>query len=158
MLALVAERGAGIVLMHMQGTPATMQTAPHYADVVAEVWTFLRERADTARAAGIGPDRIWLDPGLGFGKRPEDNLTLLAHLHRFTTPGFPLLIGASRKRFLAAGADDTPTRSTRSVARRRNPGGRTRRHDRPRSRCRRDPSRRRGRRRADPRGAPHLLR
>jgi len=108
MLALVAERGAGIVLMHMQGTPATMQTAPHYADVVAEVWTFLRERADTARATGIGPDRIWLDPGLGFGKRPEDNLTLLAHLHRFTTTGFPLLIGASRKRFLAIGADDTP--------------------------------------------------
>jgi dihydropteroate synthase len=107
MLPLIAERGAGIVLMHMQGTPATMQAAPHYDDVLTEVQTFLLARAAAARDAGIAADRIWLDPGLGFGKRREDNLVLLAHLHRLTAPGFPLLVGPSRKRFLAE-ANDTP--------------------------------------------------
>jgi dihydropteroate synthase len=108
MLRLVAERGAGIVLMHMHGVPATMQVAPHYEDVLAEIEVFLRERAHEARTAGIEPERIWLDPGIGFGKRREDNLTILARLGRLTTLGFPLLIGASRKRFLASSADDTP--------------------------------------------------
>jgi dihydropteroate synthase len=109
MLPLVAAHGAAVVLMHMQGTPETMQAAPRYDDVVAEVEAFLRGRAEAATAAGIEPSRIWLDPGLGFGKRREDNLTLLAHVHRLAAIGFPLLIGASRKRFLAAHADDAPT-------------------------------------------------
>ncbi len=108
MLPLVAARGATVVLMHMQGTPATMQTAPAYDDVVAEVEAFLRAHIDAAAAAGIGHSRIWLDPGIGFGKRREDNLTLLAHLRRLAALGFPLLVGASRKRFLAADRDDAP--------------------------------------------------
>ena len=108
MLPLVAARGATIVLMHMQGTPATMQAAPHYVDVVAEVEAFLRERTEAARAAGIAADRIWLDPGIGFGKRREDNVALLANLGHLRGLGAPLLVGASRKRFLAADADDGP--------------------------------------------------
>ncbi|HEY2389130.1 MAG TPA: dihydropteroate synthase [Candidatus Binatia bacterium] len=100
MLPLVAERGAAIVLMHMQGTPATMQDAPHYGDVVAEVGAFLAERAEAARAAGIAADRIWLDPGIGFGKLPAHNLALLAGLEPLVALGYPILIGASRKGFL----------------------------------------------------------
>jgi dihydropteroate synthase len=108
MLDLVAAHGAGIVLMHMQGIPATMQTAPRYDDVVAEVGAFLRERAQAARAAGIDQTRIWLDPGLGFGKRRQDNFALLAHLDRLTALGLPILVGASRKRFLAADEHEPP--------------------------------------------------
>lgn len=103
-----AERDAGFVLMHMQGTPETMQAAPHYDDVVGEVVAFLRERAAAAVAAGIPPERIWLDPGIGFGKRREHNLALLAHLGRLVAIGYPVLVGASRKRFLAADDHDTP--------------------------------------------------
>src|SRR5688572_21255323 len=108
MLAEVAARGAGIVLMHMQGTPATMQAAPRYDDVVAEVVAFLEKRAAAAVAAGIDRTRIWVDPGIGFGKRREHNLALLAHLRRIAALGFPVLVGASRKRFLAADDTDTP--------------------------------------------------
>lgn len=108
MLTLVATHGAGIVLMHMQGTPAAMQTAPHYDDVLAEVHAFLRGRAEAACAAGIRPERIWLDPGVGFGKRREDNFALLAQLDHLASLGFSLLVGASRKRFLAMEKDDTP--------------------------------------------------
>ncbi len=100
MLPLVAARGAGIVLMHMQGTPATMQVAPAYADVVAEVAAFLAARAAAARAAGVRADRIWLDPGIGFGKRLEHNVTLLAHLGMLVDLGYPILVGVSRKGFL----------------------------------------------------------
>ena len=103
-----AEHGAGFVLMHMQGTPATMQTAPRYDDVVAEVVAFLRERTAAAGAAGIEAGRVWLDPGIGFGKRREHNLALLAHLHRIVDLGFPVLVGASRKRFLAVDEHDSP--------------------------------------------------
>jgi len=108
MLAVVAEHGAAVVLMHMRGTPATMQAAPHYDDVVAEVRAFLQARAEAAHAAGIPLDRIWIDPGIGFGKRRVDNLALLAELRALTTLGFPVLVGASRKRFLAADGDDAP--------------------------------------------------
>jgi dihydropteroate synthase len=83
-----------------------MQAAPHYDDVVAEVAAFLRERVDAARAAGIADARIWLDPGIGFGKRREDNLRLLSDLRALVALGFPVVIGASRKRFLASGFDD----------------------------------------------------
>jgi dihydropteroate synthase len=108
MLPLVAARGATIVLMHMQGTPATMQTAPSYDDVVAEVESFLRDRMTAAREAGIGADRIWIDPGIGFGKRREDNLALLASLGRLRRLGAPLLVGVSRKHFLALDGDAGP--------------------------------------------------
>ncbi|MCC7538466.1 MAG: dihydropteroate synthase [Deltaproteobacteria bacterium] len=108
MLPLVAARGATIVLMHMRGTPATMQTAPRYDDVLGEVEAFLAERVRVAVAAGIHRDRIWIDPGIGFGKRREHNLLLLAQLGRLRDLGFPVVIGASRKRFLAAADEDDP--------------------------------------------------
>ncbi|MDT4331616.1 dihydropteroate synthase [Methylomonas sp. MS20] len=100
MLDLAAERGASIILMHMQGTPKTMQDAPHYQDVVGEVETFLKQRVDAALAAGIPRENIAIDPGIGFGKRKQDNLALLAHLDRFVALGWPVLLGTSRKRFM----------------------------------------------------------
>ena len=104
--------GCDVVLMHMQGEPRTMQAAPRYDDVVAEVAAFLIERADAAIAAGVARERIWLDPGIGFGKTMAHNLALIAHLDRLVALGFPVLFGASRKSFLgridakAAAADD----------------------------------------------------
>jgi len=100
MASVVAASGAAVVLMHMQGTPKTMQVAPHYNDVVDEVCSFLRERIRVARAAGISEDRIVIDPGFGFGKRLEDNLRLLAHLDALTDLGVPILAGVSRKGFI----------------------------------------------------------
>ena len=92
-----AELGCQVVLMHMQGDPQTMQQAPHYRDVVAEVCEFLFQRAQATMAAGVARDRIWLDPGIGFGKTLAHNLALLAHLDRIVALGFPVLLGASRK-------------------------------------------------------------
>ncbi len=100
MAELAASRGAVVVLMHMKGTPRDMQVAPYYEDVVEEVLGFLRERAAYAKERGIAPERIWIDPGIGFGKRLEDNLALLRHLHRFKELGHPLLVGHSRKSFI----------------------------------------------------------
>ncbi len=97
---VVAESGAGVVLMHMQGRPQTMQHAPHYHDVVAEVYAFLAERIRVAEAAGISRSQIVLDPGIGFGKLQHHNLALLAHLNMFTDLGRPLLVGVSRKAFI----------------------------------------------------------
>lgn len=94
---LAAERGLPLVLMHMQGTPQTMQQNPSYGDVVAEVRQFLLERADAAQQSGVRADRIVLDPGIGFGKTVMHNLTLLAHLREFAKTGYPILLGASRK-------------------------------------------------------------
>ncbi|MGY6215485.1 dihydropteroate synthase [Methylolobus aquaticus] len=102
MFERVADRGVPIVLMHMQGTPKTMQDRPYYDNVVDEVIAFLLERADLAMRAGISHDRIWLDPGIGFGKRKDDNLALIAHLDRLVATGYPVLLGASRKRFMGA--------------------------------------------------------
>lgn len=102
MFSLVSEYQAGIVLMHMQGTPLTMQDNPAYVDVVEEVAGFLEERAAKAIEAGITRDRIIIDPGIGFGKTKIDNLRLLASLDRFVRIGFPVLLGASRKRFMGA--------------------------------------------------------
>jgi len=99
---VAAELGVPIVLMHMQGEPGTMQLAPHYEDVVAEVCAFLSERADAAMAAGVARGAISLDPGIGFGKNLSHNLTLLAHLDQIMTLGFPVLLGVSRKRFVQA--------------------------------------------------------
>lgn len=101
--AVAAELGCDVVLMHMQGEPGTMQAVPHYEDVVAEVADFLQERAELAIWAGVARDHIWLDPGIGFGKHPtRHNLPLLAGLDRIVALGFPVLLGASRKRFIGA--------------------------------------------------------
>ena len=100
--ATAAELGCEVVLMHMQGEPRTMQADPRYDDVVAEVCAFLRQRADIAMAAGVAREKIWLDPGIGFGKRTEHNLALLARLDAIAALGFPVLLGVSRKRFIAA--------------------------------------------------------
>jgi len=101
MLPLVVERDCGVVLMHMQGTPRTMQDAPRYDHVVAEVGAWLAARLEVATAAGIDSERVLLDPGIGFGKRFEDNLALLGGLERLRVAGGrPLLVGASRKAFL----------------------------------------------------------
>jgi dihydropteroate synthase len=102
MLGLVAERGAGLCLMHMRGQPGTMQRDPQYGDVVGEVEAFLDERRAAARAAGVRSDRLLLDPGIGFGKTFDHNLALLRALPRLAGLGTPLLLGTSRKRFLAA--------------------------------------------------------
>ena len=95
-----AELGCGVVLMHMLGEPRTMQQAPRYGDVVAEVETFLLDRAEAAMTAGVARERIWLDPGIGFGKTLTHNLLLLAALPRMVAHGFPVLLGVSRKSFL----------------------------------------------------------
>ena len=101
-LDTAAELGCGVVLMHMQGEPRTMQADPAYDDVVAEVAAFLLARAEAAIAAGVAREKIWLDPGIGFGKTPAHNLALLARLDRIVALGFPVLLGASRKRFIRA--------------------------------------------------------
>ncbi|WP_304190200.1 dihydropteroate synthase [Phenylobacterium aquaticum] len=99
---VAAELGCQVVLMHMRGEPRTMQAAPVYQDVVGEVEAFLVARAEAAMTAGVARARIWLDPGIGFGKTLAHNLTLLAHLDRLVALGFPVLLGASRKSFLKA--------------------------------------------------------
>ncbi len=99
---IVAETGCGAVVMHMQGRPRTMQDAPHYDDVVAEVEGFLAERVGALRARGVAHDRIAIDPGFGFGKTVEHNFKLLRELPRFAALGCPLLVGFSRKSMLGA--------------------------------------------------------
>jgi dihydropteroate synthase len=100
MSELVAQSGAAIVLMHMQGTPATMHKAPRYANVTREVIAFLCERAQTAMKKGIKRSQIILDPGFGFGKLQEHNLQLLAEFAMLTNLGYPVLAGVSRKQFI----------------------------------------------------------
>jgi dihydropteroate synthase len=100
MAGLCAARGATVVLMHMLGSPRTMQENPVYGDVVAEVKAFLAERVEAAVAAGIAEERIWLDPGIGFGKTAEHNLELLRRLAELRELGRPLVIGTSRKSFI----------------------------------------------------------
>jgi dihydropteroate synthase len=100
MLPLVTASGAAACAMHMQGTPQTMQDNPQYGDVVAEILAFLQERRELLVAFGMAPDRICLDPGIGFGKTHQHNLTLMAHLDRFHELGCPVLAGPSRKGFL----------------------------------------------------------
>ncbi|HSQ37227.1 MAG TPA: dihydropteroate synthase [Acidimicrobiia bacterium] len=101
MAGVVASAGAGLVLMHMQGTPRTMQEDPRYEDVVAEVARFLAGRAAAAQAGGIDPACLCVDPGIGFGKGLEHNLALLRGIPDLAVLGHPVLVGASRKRFLA---------------------------------------------------------
>jgi dihydropteroate synthase len=99
---VVAGAGAALALMHIQGTPETMQVDPCYDDVVAQVIAFLSDRIDRAVAAGVSRDRIWVDPGIGFGKTVGHNLFLLRHLSELRILGAPVLVGTSRKRFLGA--------------------------------------------------------
>jgi len=113
----VADSGCGLVLMHMQGTPRTMQQAPYYRDVIDEVVQFLAERVRYARAQGIDARRIAVDPGFGFGKRLADNLALLKHLARFERLGAALAVGLSRKSMLARlTGRDVDDRTAGSVA------------------------------------------
>lgn len=100
MAPLVAERSAGVVIMHMQGEPRTMQDNPHYDDVVGEVRDYLLARAHLAEEAGVSRERIAIDPGIGFGKTFEHNLALLRGLRVLVDTGYPVLLGASRKAFL----------------------------------------------------------
>jgi len=106
--ALVAAEKVPVVLMHMQGTPRTMQQSPFYEDVVEEVRTFLQERVQFAMAAGVEADRIVVDPGIGFGKNLEHNLALLRGLSALTALGRPLLVGTSRKTFIGKLLDAVP--------------------------------------------------
>ena len=113
MLPLAASAGCGVCAMHMRGTPRTMQERPAYKDVVAEVTQYLADRRDALTAAGVEQERIALDPGIGFGKTLEHNLALLRHAGSLHMLGCPILIGHSRKRFIAevlgdAEADRTP--------------------------------------------------
>jgi dihydropteroate synthase len=100
MFDVVGRADAGLVLMHMLGEPRTMQEEPEYADVVAEVGEFLRERIEAAGLAGIQTDRIAIDPGIGFGKDLGHNLALLHHVDEFVRLGRPVVVGPSRKRFI----------------------------------------------------------
>jgi dihydropteroate synthase len=100
MLAVARDSAAGVCVMHMQGTPQTMQDNPNYGDVVAEVCEYLRRRRDWLVKAGIAQERICLDPGIGFGKTHDHSITLMAHCDEFHTLGCPILVGHSRKGFL----------------------------------------------------------
>jgi len=102
MAVVVAESGAGVVIMHMRGDPASMDAMTVYDDVVADVAAELAARRDRALAAGVEPERIVLDPGLGFAKTAEQSLALLAHVDRIAALGHPVMVGPSRKRFLGA--------------------------------------------------------
>ena len=106
-LALAAQTGVPIILMHSQGTPKTMQDNPYYEDVIREVIDSLKKRIDAAIKEGIKKENIALDPGIGFGKRRQDNLDLLAHLDALVALGFPVLLGTSRKRFMGTLCDVT---------------------------------------------------
>lgn len=119
MLPLAAETGVAVCAMHMQGDPQTMQVAPTYQDVLGEVLAYLRGRRDALEAAGIEPQRIALDPGIGFGKLPEHNLALLSNAWRFHELGCPILVGHSRKRFIRkvlGNAQADPTAGSVGVA------------------------------------------
>src|SRR5262249_53953356 len=109
MLPLCAGRGVPIVLMHMQGAPGTLQADPRYGDVVVEVAAFLEERARAARAAGVAPGAIVLDPGIGFGKTVAHNCALLARLDLVASLGYPVLVGVSRKGFIGELLGGRPT-------------------------------------------------
>jgi dihydropteroate synthase len=106
---VVAGAGVDVCLMHMRGSPRTMQVDPRYDDVVADVASFLEERLAFAVGAGIAEDRVCLDPGIGFGKTPEHNLELLRRLDRIVALGRPVLVGVSRKSTLARIVGDTGT-------------------------------------------------
>ncbi len=109
MARVVAEAGVPVVLMHMAGTPQTMQDDPHYDDVVAEISQFLEQRMEWAQDQGIDSSQIVIDPGIGFGKRPEDNVEIVRRLKEFKALSRPLLLGTSRKSFLGAMTQRPPS-------------------------------------------------
>ena len=116
---VAAELGCDVVLMHMRGGPRTMQADPRYDDVVTEVVAYLSDRADAATASGVARDRIWLDPGIGFGKTLDHNLILTLGLERLVALGFPVLYAASRKRLIQSidgAATDAQDRLGGSIA------------------------------------------
>ena len=100
MVAVAASGGAGVIVMHMQGEPGTMQEAPRYDDVAAEVADYLASQVGVLEAAGVARERIAIDPGIGFGKTTEHNLELLRRLPELAALGYPVVVGASRKRFI----------------------------------------------------------
>ncbi len=106
-LTLAAKTGVPIILMHSQGTPKTMQDNPHYDNVVQDVLDALHESINAALKAGVKKEAIAIDPGIGFAKRKQDNLDLLAHLDKLVATGFPVLLGTSRKRFMGTICDVT---------------------------------------------------
>ncbi|MGZ8578191.1 MAG: dihydropteroate synthase [Actinomycetota bacterium] len=118
MFGVVRDTGAGLILMHMLGEPTTMQDDPRYDDVVADVHAYLRERVEAAVFAGIGANRLAVDPGIGFGKDLDHNLAVLRDLERFTDLDAALLVGASRKRFIGSltGVEDPRDRVEGSLA------------------------------------------
>lgn len=118
MIEVAASCDAGVVVMHMLGEPQTMQDDPRYEDVVAEVREYLAGQAGALEAAGVAPDRIAIDPGIGFGKSLEHNLELMRNLPCLAELGYPLVIGASRKRFIGAltGVEEPSERLAGSLA------------------------------------------
>ena len=100
MAEIVRDYDAAVVIMHMKGEPKNMQLNPNYADTIGEIAKFLRERIEFALKKGIEEDKIIIDPGIGFGKRVEDNLRILKYLDSFKSLGFPILVGASRKSYM----------------------------------------------------------
>lgn len=100
MAPIIAEFGAGVVIMHMSGSPENMQEDIHYDDCIGDIKKFLEQGIRTAEEAGIAPDRIWVDPGIGFGKKVKHNLEILANLDAFAELKKPLLLGTSRKSFI----------------------------------------------------------
>ncbi len=118
MLPLAATRNAALVLMHMQGEPRTMQKNPRYGDVVREVAVFFRQQYDRAIECGVDPMRLAFDPGIGFGKTLEHNLTLLKHLEQLRMHDRPLVVGVSRKSFLGklAGSNEMSDRVGPTIA------------------------------------------
>ena len=115
---ITADSGLPVCLMHAQGDPQTMQNDPQYEDVVLDIYDFLEERISVAEAAGISRDRIVVDPGIGFGKTLQHNVTLLRHLSIYHTLGCPILLGASRKKFIGVigDAEDARDRMPGSIA------------------------------------------
>jgi len=108
LLSLTAETGAGFILMHMQGMPKTMQAAPRYGDVLAEVRAFLAEKLEIAAAYGIAVENLAVDPGIGFGKRLEDNCVLIRGLEAIAGLGRPIVVGVSRKSMIGKILDVPP--------------------------------------------------
>ncbi|HQZ29151.1 MAG TPA: dihydropteroate synthase [Verrucomicrobiales bacterium] len=118
MISVATESGVGVVVMHMQGTPRTMQQAPIYDDLLGEIYGFFAERFEALTAGGVDPESIVFDPGMGFGKTLEHNLEILRHLDRSPVAGRPLLLGVSRKSFLGklVGSDRIEDRHWPTVA------------------------------------------
>ena len=102
LISVAAKYHCPYVIMHMQGSPKTMQVNPTYKNVVLEIRDFLLERVESAQASGVRRENIIIDPGIGFGKTKEHNLELMANLHRFVDTGYPVLLGTSRKRFMGS--------------------------------------------------------